>query len=60
MTTIRIWTKENRFFIFKNAVLSREDTNEYEVYETRNGVTQIVGIFPKINVVGIEIIREDI
>ena len=60
MSTIRVWTKENRFFIFENAGLSREDTSEYEIYQVRNGVTQMVGIFPKINVIGIEIIREDI
>lgn len=57
MTTIRIWTKENRFFIFENAVLSREYTSEYEVYVIRNGATQLVGIFPKVNVVGIELYK---
>ena len=59
MSTIRIWTKENRFFIFENAVLNREYTSAYEVYEVRDGTTQIVGIFPKINVIGIEIIQKD-
>ena len=60
MSTIRIWTKENRFFIFENAVLNREYTSEYEVYEVRDDVTQIVGLFPKINVIGIEILKEKI
>lgn len=60
MTTIRIWTKENRFFIFENAVLNREYTSEYEVCEVRDGATQTVGIFPKINVIGIEILKEKI
>lgn len=56
---IRIWTKENRFFSFENANLSR-DSYEYIIYQKINGIEQEVGIFPKINVVGIEIIREDI
>ena len=60
MSTIRIWTKENRFFIFENAVLNREYTSEYEVYKVRDGSTQVVGIFPKINVIGIEILEEKI
>ena len=55
--TIRIWTKENRFFSFENVNLSR-DSYEYIIYQKINGIEQEVGIFPKINVVGIEILKE--
>ena len=55
--TIRIWTKENRFFVFENVTLSR-DSYEYIIYQKINGIELEVGIFPKVNVVGIEIIRE--
>ena len=54
---IHIWTKENRCFVFENVTLSR-DSYEYIIYQKINGIEQEVGIFPKVNVVGIEIIRE--
>ena len=56
---IRIWTKENRFFVFENAWLSR-DSYEYIIYQKINEIEQEVGIFPKINVIGIEILKEKI
>lgn len=57
--TIRIWAKENRFFIFEDVLaLSRADY-EYIIRKKIGVIEQEVGIFPKVNVVGIEIIREN-
>jgi len=56
--TIRIWTKENRSFVFESVTLSR-DSYEYIIYQKIDGMEWAVGIFPKVNVVGIEIIREN-